>query len=173
MQRRCAERPCSSACDGGDLGLGVGSWVRSLWHERLGGCGKVQYELAIVLVQPYLSLRAGVAGELARLAIVETPAAVADLDFPGPGPLSGEAGAYRDAQLSGTDRGVGISHYHQRACTRRRGSQDAPGHCLIAPQRHPHMQAALAHILTPHPQEHFDYGLHLVVGGIRAGTERS
>jgi hypothetical protein len=40
----------------------VGSWVRSLRHDRLGGCGKVQYELAFVLVQPYLSLRAGAAG---------------------------------------------------------------------------------------------------------------
>ena len=43
----------------------------------------------------------------------------------------------------------------------------------IDPQRHPHMYAALAHIPAPHHQEHFDYGLHLVVGGIRAGTERS
>ena len=43
----------------------------------------------------------------------------------------------------------------------------------VDPQRHPHMYAALAHIPAPHHQEHFDYGLHLVVGGIRAGTERS
>ena len=118
--------------DEGDLALAVGSWVRSLRHDRLGGCGKVQYELAFVLVQPYLSLRLGAAGELARFAIVETPAAVADLDFPGPRPLSGEAGAHRDAQLDGADRGVGISRYHQRACTGRGGGQDAPGHCLIA-----------------------------------------
>ena len=43
----------------------------------------------------------------------------------------------------------------------------------VDPQRHPHVYAALAHIPAPHHQEHFDYGLHLVVGGIRAGTERS
>ena len=89
--------------------------MRSLWHDRLRGCGKVQYELALVLVQPDLSLRAGAAGELARFAIVETPAAVADPDVPDPGSLLGHAGAHRDAQLSGTDRGVGISPYHQRA----------------------------------------------------------
>ena len=108
----------------------VGSSVWSLRHDRLGGCGKVQYE-AFVLVQPYLSLRAGAAGELARFAIVETAAAVADLDVPGAGPLSGEAGAHRDAQFGGADRGVGISRYRQRACTGRGGGQDAPGHCLI------------------------------------------
>jgi TetR/AcrR family tetracycline transcriptional repressor len=39
-------------------------------------------------------------------------------------------------------------------------------------QRHPHMYAALAHISAPHHQEHFDYGLHLIVNGIRADTER-
>jgi D-arabinose 1-dehydrogenase-like Zn-dependent alcohol dehydrogenase len=27
-------------------------------------------------------------------------------------------------------------------------------------------------ILAPHHQEHFDYGLHLIVNGIRADTER-
>jgi TetR/AcrR family transcriptional regulator, tetracycline repressor protein len=43
----------------------------------------------------------------------------------------------------------------------------------VDPQRHPHMYAALAHIPAPHHQEHFDYGLHLVVNGIRADTERS
>src|SRR5437764_469912 len=110
----------------------VGSWVRSLWHDRLGGCGKVQYELASVLVQPYLSLRAGAAGELARLAIVETPAAVADPDFTGPRTLPGHASAHRDAQVDGVDRGVGIARYHQRARTRRGDGQDTPGHSLIA-----------------------------------------
>jgi len=43
----------------------------------------------------------------------------------------------------------------------------------VDPQRHPHMYAALAHIPAPHHQEHFDYGLHLVVNGIRAGTDNS
>jgi AcrR family transcriptional regulator len=43
----------------------------------------------------------------------------------------------------------------------------------VDPQRHPHMYAALAHIPAPHRQEHFDYGLHLVVNGIRADNGRS
>ena len=42
----------------------------------------------------------------------------------------------------------------------------------VDPQRHPHMHAALAHIPAPHHQEHFDYGLGLIVKGIRADTER-
>jgi TetR/AcrR family transcriptional regulator, tetracycline repressor protein len=42
----------------------------------------------------------------------------------------------------------------------------------VDPQRHPHMYAALAHIPAPHHQERFDYGLHLIVNGIRADTER-
>jgi TetR/AcrR family transcriptional regulator, tetracycline repressor protein len=42
----------------------------------------------------------------------------------------------------------------------------------VDPQRHPHMYAALAHIPAPRHQEHFDYGLHLIVNGIRADTER-
>jgi len=42
----------------------------------------------------------------------------------------------------------------------------------VDPQRHLHMYAALAHIPAPHHQEHFDYGLHLIVNGIRADTER-
>ena len=42
----------------------------------------------------------------------------------------------------------------------------------VDPQRHPHMHAALARIPAPHHQEHFDYGLHLIVNGIRADTER-
>ena len=69
---------------------------------------------------------------MAWLAVVETPAAVADLDFPGSGPLPGDAGAHRDAQLDGVDRGVGIARDHQCARARRGGGQDAPGHCLIA-----------------------------------------
>ena len=42
----------------------------------------------------------------------------------------------------------------------------------VDPQRHPHMHAALAHIPAPHHQEHFDYGLRLIVKGILADTER-
>ena len=75
--------------------------------------------------------RPACSGELARLAVVEIPAAVADLDFPDPGPLLGQPRSHRDAQLDGAGRGVGIARHHQRAGTRRGGGQDAPGHRLI------------------------------------------
>lgn len=39
----------------------------------------------------------------------------------------------------------------------------------VDPQRHPHLYAALAHIPAPHDEEHFDYGLRLVIAGIRGG----
>ena len=42
----------------------------------------------------------------------------------------------------------------------------------VDPQRHPHMYAALAHVPAPQRQEHFAYGLHLIVNGIRADTGR-
>ena len=42
----------------------------------------------------------------------------------------------------------------------------------VDPQHHPHMYAALAHVPAPHRQEHFAYGLHLIVNGIRADTGR-
>jgi TetR/AcrR family transcriptional regulator, tetracycline repressor protein len=38
----------------------------------------------------------------------------------------------------------------------------------IDPQRHPHLHAALAHIPAPHPEQHFDHGLRLIVAGIHA-----
>ncbi|WP_425686794.1 TetR/AcrR family transcriptional regulator C-terminal domain-containing protein [Micromonospora sp. DT201] len=40
----------------------------------------------------------------------------------------------------------------------------------VDPQRHPHLFAALAHVPAPHHEQHFDYGLHLVITGIRGGT---
>jgi TetR/AcrR family tetracycline transcriptional repressor len=38
----------------------------------------------------------------------------------------------------------------------------------VDPVRHPHLLAALAHIPAPHHEQHFDFGLRLVVSGIRA-----
>jgi hypothetical protein len=61
--------------------------------------GKVQYELALVLVKPYLSLRAGAEGELAPPTIVEAPAAVADLDFPSAGRCPALVGSYSSAAV--------------------------------------------------------------------------
>jgi AcrR family transcriptional regulator len=43
----------------------------------------------------------------------------------------------------------------------------------VDPKSHPHLYAALAHIPAPHHQEHFGYGLRLIIDGIRADTERS
>jgi TetR/AcrR family tetracycline transcriptional repressor len=40
----------------------------------------------------------------------------------------------------------------------------------VDPQRHPHMYAALTHIPAPHHEQHFDYGLHLLIAGIRSDT---
>jgi len=41
----------------------------------------------------------------------------------------------------------------------------------IAPERHPHLHAALAHIPAPHHHDHFDHGLRLVITGIRASLQ--
>jgi TetR/AcrR family tetracycline transcriptional repressor len=41
----------------------------------------------------------------------------------------------------------------------------------VDPGRFPQLFAALAHIPAPHHEEHFDYGLRLIVDGIRAGAK--
>ncbi|QUQ66956.1 TetR/AcrR family transcriptional regulator C-terminal domain-containing protein [Kutzneria sp. CA-103260] len=38
----------------------------------------------------------------------------------------------------------------------------------VDPVRHPHLHAALAHVPSPHPEQHFHHGLRLIVAGIRA-----
>jgi TetR/AcrR family tetracycline transcriptional repressor len=38
----------------------------------------------------------------------------------------------------------------------------------VDPQLHPHLHEALAYIPAPHPERHFDHGLHLIITGIRA-----
>ncbi len=40
----------------------------------------------------------------------------------------------------------------------------------VDPHRHPHLHAALAHVPAPHHEEHFSYGLGLVIAGIRGGS---
>jgi TetR/AcrR family tetracycline transcriptional repressor len=69
---------------------------------------------------------------------------------------------------------VGHTVEEQLAVALPRSGHDATARLTgaVDPQRHPHMYAALAHIPAPHHQEHFDYGLHLIVNGIRADTER-
>src|SRR2546430_9634081 len=93
-----------------------GSWERSMWHDCLRGHGKVQYELAVVLVEPDLSLRVGAAGGLAGVAVVEKPPARACMDFPGFGPVPGGAGGPRGGPLGGVGRGVGVAR--RRHCAR-------------------------------------------------------
>lgn len=121
------------------MGLGGGSWVRSLWHDRLRGYGEVQNELALVLAEPYRSPRVGAAGELAWLAVVETPAAVADLDFPGAGPLLGDAGAHRDAQLDGL---TGVWALPATTSVRALGGEVARMRLAIASSRWDQLQSA-------------------------------
>ncbi len=40
----------------------------------------------------------------------------------------------------------------------------------LDPARHPHLHAALPHLPAPHPEEHFDYGLALILDGLAART---
>lgn len=37
----------------------------------------------------------------------------------------------------------------------------------VDPVLHPHLHATLAHVPSPHPEEHFHHGLRLIVAGIR------
>ena len=69
---------------------------------------------------------------------------------------------------------VGHTAEEQLAATLPGSGNDATDRLTgaVDPQRHPHMHAALAHIPAPHHQEHFDYGLRLIVNGIKADTER-
>jgi TetR/AcrR family transcriptional regulator, tetracycline repressor protein len=41
----------------------------------------------------------------------------------------------------------------------------------LDPERHPHLVAAAADLTAPHPEEHFEHGLRLVLGGIRLTAE--
>jgi TetR/AcrR family tetracycline transcriptional repressor len=52
------------------------------------------------------------------------------------------------------------------------GSHEASARLARAvdPARHPALYAALAHVPAPHEQEHFDYGLRLIVQGIQAAA---
>jgi AcrR family transcriptional regulator len=50
------------------------------------------------------------------------------------------------------------------------GAPPGSGATAVDPQRHPRMYAALTRIPAPRHQEHFGYGLRLIVDGIRAGT---
>lgn len=149
-----------------DLTAGLGA--ESPWSERI-------TELAHRLRRALLSHRDG-----ARL--------FAAAFFPLPNALAygevmiaalGESGlSSRDASWAAdtlTYYVVGHTIEEQLAVELPHGGRDASARLTNAvdPQRHPHMYAALAHIPAPHHQEHFDYGLHLVVNGIRADTGRS
>lgn len=148
-------------------GLTAGLDTESPWTERI-------TELARRLRRALLSRRDG-----ARL--------FSAAFFPLPNALAyGEAviAALGDSGLSSRDAAwaadtliyyvVGHTIEEQLAVALPGSGHDATARLTgaVDPQRHPHMYAALAHIPAPHHQEHFDYGLHLIVNGIRADTGR-
>ena len=107
--------------------------------------------------------------------------------FPLPNALAyGEAviAALRESGLSSRDAAwaadtltyyvVGHTNEEQLAASLPGSGHDAAERLTgaVDPQRHPHLYAALAHVPAPHHQEHFDYGLRLIVNGIKADTER-
>jgi TetR/AcrR family tetracycline transcriptional repressor len=133
------------------------------WHERI-------TQLAGRLRRALLSRRDG-------------PRLFAGAFFPLPNALAyGEAviATLREGGLSGRDAAwaadtlayyvVGHTIEEQLATTLPdAGAAIARLTEAVDPQRHPHMYAALAHIPAPHHEEHFDYGLSLVIAGIRSG----
>jgi TetR/AcrR family transcriptional regulator, tetracycline repressor protein len=148
-------------------GLTAGLDTESPWTERI-------TELARQLRRALLSRRDG--ARLFSAAFFPLPSA----------PAYGEAviAALGESGLSSRDAAwaadtltyyvVGHTTEEQLAAALPSGGHDATARLTgaVDPQRHPHMYAALAHIPAPHHQEHFDYGLHLIVNGIRADTER-
>jgi TetR/AcrR family tetracycline transcriptional repressor len=137
------------------------------WHERI-------IRLAHRLRRALLSRRDG-----ARL--------FAGAFFPLPNALAyGEAmiATLREGGLSSRDASwaadtltyyvVGHTIEEQLATSLPDGGTSATARLTDAvdPQRHPHMFAALAHIPAPHHEQHFDYGLNLVIAGIRSDTTK-
>ncbi|HVV21691.1 MAG TPA: TetR/AcrR family transcriptional regulator C-terminal domain-containing protein [Pseudonocardiaceae bacterium] len=99
--------------------------------------------------------------------------------FPLPNALAyGEAmvAALRDAGLSTRDAAwtADTVTYHVVAHTIEEqlaaAAPDDTGRLAAAVdrERHPNLHAALAHIPAPHPEQHFEHGLRLVIAGIRA-----
>ena len=92
--------------------------ARGAGYGGLGGLGQVQEELAVLLVKPYLSLRADVPRELTRLASCSNSRRRSGSGYPGrraawPAALpSGRA-------ARGAGRGVSTARHHQRAPARR------------------------------------------------------
>jgi TetR/AcrR family tetracycline transcriptional repressor len=149
-------------------GLTAGLDTEPPWTERV-------TELARRLRRALLSRRDG-----ARL--------FSAVSFPPPGALAyGEAviAALAGSGLPGRDAAwaadtltcyvIGHAIEEQLAAAPPGSGRDATARLAGAagPQRRPGMYAAPARIPAPHRQEHFDYGLRLIVDGIRAGTEGS
>lgn len=65
---------------------------------------------------------------------------------------------------------VGHATEEQLAAALPDGGQPAVArlNSALDPERHPHLHAAAADVAAPHPQEHFSYGLELLLTGIRA-----
>jgi TetR/AcrR family tetracycline transcriptional repressor len=148
-------------------GLTAGLDTESPWTERIA-------ELARRLRRALLSRRDG--ARLFSAAFFPPPSALAYgeavIAALGESGLSSRDAAWAAGTL--TYYVVGHTIEEQLAAALPGSGHDATARLTgaVDPQRHPHMYAALAHIPAPHQQEHFDYGLHLIVNGIRADTER-
>jgi len=142
--------------------LTTGLDARRPWYERV-------TELAHRLRRALLSRRDG--GRI-----------FSGVFFPLPNALAyGEAmvGALREGGLSGRDAVwtadtltyyvVGHTTEEQLAAALPDGGTSAVARLAdaIDPDRHPHLSAAREHLPAPHPARHFDYGLRLIVAGIR------
>jgi TetR/AcrR family transcriptional regulator, tetracycline repressor protein len=148
-------------------GLTAGLDTESPWTERI-------TELARRLRRALLSRRDG--ARLFSAALFPLPSALAYgeavIAVLGESGLSSRDAAWAADTL--TYYVVGHTTEEQLAVALPGSGHDATARLTgaVDPQRYPHMYAALAHIPAPHHQEHFDYGLHLIVNGIRADTER-
>ena len=102
--------------------------------------------------------------------------------FPLPNALAyGETmiGILREAGLSGRDATwavdtlnyfvVGHAIEEQLAAALPDGGEEAAARLTAAldPERHPSMLASIGDLTAPHPEEHFEHGLRLIVNGIR------
>jgi TetR/AcrR family tetracycline transcriptional repressor len=148
-------------------GLTAGLDTESPWAERI-------TELARRLRRALLSRRDG--ARLLSAACFPPPNALAYgeavIAALGEGGLSSRDAAWAADTL--TYYVVGHTSDEQLAAALPGSGHDAAARLTgaVDPQRHPHVHAALAHTPAPHRQEHFDYGLRLIVNGIRADTER-
>jgi TetR/AcrR family tetracycline transcriptional repressor len=64
-----------------------------------------------------------------------------------------------------------VGHVTEEQLAATGGGDTAPLESAVDPARHPHLHAALEYVPAPHPEEHFEYGLALILDGL-AGRAR-